>query len=116
MVHPMIAGTDYQLDMDCAEPDLKVVVDEEEYVVRVYRSEVEVEVREGVTVRVVFRLLEHDLFMNRPWGDIYPTTMTDHDVLCFFSLWNQAVAALLMRDGRRSTRHHGRSSWSDKCH
>ncbi|CAK0867768.1 unnamed protein product [Prorocentrum cordatum] len=100
MVHPAVGGDDGGLvsiygEPDGAEPPLHVVVDgrEEEVVVRRFCGPPP---GPGLP-EVQFLLLLHPLFLKRSRRCLYPNPMTRTEVLAFFSLWNQAVGALLVR-------------------
>ncbi|CAE8687654.1 unnamed protein product, partial [Polarella glacialis] len=101
MVHPMLAEEPGKLEYGEAydeQPPLRILVDGCHEIVRVFRY-----VRSagnhplGYTVRVEFLLLSHELFEVRSRESIYPNPMSRRAVLAFFSLWNQAVGALLVR-------------------
>ncbi|CAK0867763.1 unnamed protein product [Prorocentrum cordatum] len=102
MVHPAVSGDgdDPRPDAVYGEPDgdeppLHVVVDgrREEVAVRRYSG-----ASSGPGLpQVQFLLLLHPLFLKRSRRCLYPNPMSRAEVLAFFSLWNQAVGALLVR-------------------
>jgi len=98
LVHPVLADSGYGLENDERLDPLELVVDGKPTQVQVFQSSMTVDVSEGSKVTMTFLLLLHPWFMKRPWKGIYPTTMTGKEELMFFSLWNQAVGALLVRN------------------
>jgi len=95
MVHPMVGegeGLSYGTEA-VEEEDLKIVVDGR-------KERLQVKRQSGASVggaRVEFVLLGHPWFQQRTKQSIYPDPMTRRAVLRFYSLWNQAVGALLVR-------------------
>jgi len=88
LVHPKFGDVDYG---DLEEfTQLTLTVDGKDHVVVVYRLEDELN---GITRS--WHLLEHPLFTERPRTTPYPCPMTKVQVLRYFSLWNQSVAALM---------------------
>ncbi|CAE8642404.1 unnamed protein product [Polarella glacialis] len=119
MVHPMLAEEPGKLEYGEAydeQPPLRILVDGCHEIVRVFRYVPPKTLENeddaggmssssrsagnhplGYTVRVEFLLLSHELFEVRSRESIYPNPMSRRAVLAFFSLWNQAVGALLVR-------------------
>eukprot|EP00929_Paragymnodinium_shiwhaense_P031722 TRINITY_DN17710_c0_g3_i1.p1 TRINITY_DN17710_c0_g3~~TRINITY_DN17710_c0_g3_i1.p1 ORF type:complete len:1937 (-),score=531.64 TRINITY_DN17710_c0_g3_i1:89-5899(-) len=98
MVHPMIGESDkvnYSKDQADEMPSLRVIIDGKKEDVRVFRHTSWPQGPDGV--RVEFLMLSHPLFESRTKEGIYPNPMSRRQVLVFFSLWNQAVGALLAR-------------------
>jgi hypothetical protein len=97
LVHPMIGKSDkvdYE-DPTCEERPLRILVDGEKEHVRVFRHSWSPADNEGVQVE--FLMLAHPMFEARTKESIYPNPMSRRRVLQFFSLWNQAVGALIAR-------------------
>jgi len=89
LVHPMFKDCDYgKLDFYS---ELSLLVDGKTQVVEVLIMEEE---EVGGTCRVRY-LLRHWLFSERPSEDLHAPAMNKLRVLRFYSLWNQAVAAML---------------------
>merc|ERR1740130_250027 len=101
MVHPMVGpGSDSNPSIDYGEPvgedpPLRINVDGVREQVRVFRYVLRPE--DPTRPRVTFLMLSHKLFEARTTKSIYPNPMTRWAVLKFFSLWNQSVGALLVR-------------------
>jgi glycogen synthase/glycosidase len=97
MVHPMLAPSgklSYDgLDLYDDDP-LEVIVDgtPEKILVHCHSADSR---QKGFRVHVC--LLDHPLFTKRELSNLYPNPMTRREVLCFWSLWNQAVGKLLVR-------------------
>mmetsp|Transcript_35793 Transcript_35793/g.82138 ORF Transcript_35793/g.82138 Transcript_35793/m.82138 type:complete len:1348 (+) Transcript_35793:167-4210(+) len=97
MVHPILSESGYDLENDKELSPVEVVVDGEAQVVRVFESSHVSDVSQGDCCTTTFWMLQHPWFHKRKWTGIYPSTVTGQDELQFFSLWNQAVGALLVR-------------------
>jgi len=97
MVHPLLKQDGRVSYMGVAEEDhpLQVVVDGVTEKVRVLRHVCYPQGPRGP--RADFLLLSHPLFEARAKDAIYPNPMTRRAVLQFYSLWNQAVGALLIQ-------------------
>jgi len=97
MVHPMLKQDGRVSYMGVTEEDhpLRVVVDGVKEKVRVFRHVCYPRGPRGP--RADFLLLSHPLFEARAKDTIYPNPMTRRAVLRFYSLWNQAIAALLVQ-------------------
>eukprot|EP00928_Gymnodinium_smaydae_P032037 TRINITY_DN2331_c0_g1_i3.p1 TRINITY_DN2331_c0_g1~~TRINITY_DN2331_c0_g1_i3.p1 ORF type:complete len:1707 (-),score=196.17 TRINITY_DN2331_c0_g1_i3:149-5269(-) len=97
MVHPMLkqdAKVSYEGIVKEDAP-LTVFVDGEQHTVRVFRHDIFPQGPHGP--RTDFLLLSHPMFEARTKEGIYPNPMSRRSVLQFFSLWNQAVGALIVR-------------------
>ncbi|CAK0816915.1 unnamed protein product, partial [Prorocentrum cordatum] len=98
MVHPMIGSSDkvdYSSSDRVEEDRLRFEVDGRIETVRVFRYTFWPGGLDGM--RVEFLMLSHPVFEARTKESIYPNPMSRRAVLRFFSMWNQAVGALLVR-------------------
>lgn len=95
LVHPMVEeGPKMDYGSPTAEErPIRIMVDGEKETVRVFRHTRFPNGSDGI--QVDFLLLSHPWFNQRTRESIYPNPMTRRKVLGFFSLWNQAVGALI---------------------
>ncbi|CAJ1433563.1 unnamed protein product [Effrenium voratum] len=100
LVHPMLAEVEGKLEYGNPideQPSLRLVVDGQRHDIRVFRFASPPREEQCQQVRVEFLMLSHEIFEARTLDGIYPNPMSRKAVLTFFSLWNQAVGALLAR-------------------
>lgn len=98
MVHPMLDSTTGQISYEpCVAEDapLDILVDGRSIRVRVFHHTAWPQGTAAPRVDVL--LLSHPIFEARTSKTIYPSPMTRLSVLRFYSLWNQSVAALIVR-------------------
>lgn len=97
MVHPMLGqtGKTNYGEFDGEDEPLKIVVCGKAHQVKVFRATTYPQGAEGP--RVDFKMLSHPLFEERDNNSIYPNPMSRRNVLEFFSLYNQALGALIAR-------------------
>ncbi|CAE7230916.1 mok11 [Symbiodinium natans] len=99
LVHPMLKEEDGKLQYGQPYEEqmpLRLLIEGEHYNVRVYRF-VPPDHPRIADVHVEFLMLSHEIFQSRTLDGIYPNPLSRRAVLKFFSLWNQAVGALLAR-------------------
>ncbi|CAK9048525.1 unnamed protein product [Durusdinium trenchii] len=97
LVHPMLEEVSGQVEYGKAcdeDPPLRLVVEGVRHDVQVFRYKSQ---DTNQQPHVEFLMLAHPLFKARTLDSIYPNPMSRKAVLTFFSLWNQAVGALLVR-------------------
>eukprot|EP00434_Breviolum_minutum_P011453 symbB.v1.2.010099.t1/scaffold656.1/size175949/1 len=90
LVHPMFGDVDYGELEEFDE--ISCVVDGKEQTIQVYTMQSEVN-----GIKRVWYILKHEVFTEKVKTAPYPPSMTKVRTLRYFSLWNQATAALIRK-------------------